>query len=266
MTSIRQLKKQAKEILKDHKNLSAAVAAICIYPTALINYSSKNLVSLFWRHEDLILFTSSIAIFIIGSAFSVGLAKYTLEIVKSNKSEINTFFSSFEDIFRVFMLSLLKTVFIFLWSLLFVIPGIIAAYRYSMADFILAEDPDITPLKAISLSKEMMRGKKLKFFDLNCSFIGWFLLSIITFGLSGLYSIPYERLSATYFYIDVKNEYIEEQNFRAEWNAKKCGFIKNNDFDDASEYKNEEAGQNYAWKHANGDDIDNNISDNKTYL
>jgi uncharacterized membrane protein len=79
---------------------------------------------------------------------------------------------------RVIALNLLMGIFIFLWSLLFVIPGIIAAYRYRMAVFILLHDPDCGALEAIGRSKEMMAGHKMDLFVLDISYINWALAFI----------------------------------------------------------------------------------------
>ncbi|MEA4972184.1 hypothetical protein SDC9_100519 [bioreactor metagenome] len=248
MKSIQQLKKQAKGLYKENKKTSIAVAAICIYTTLLIRFSTDNLMILFRRQQDLIGTVSSVFVFILASAFSVGLASFSLEIVKSGKSELITFLSSFENIFKVFLLELLKTLFIFLWSLLFVFPGIIAIYNYRMAEYIMAENPDISPLEAISLSKKMMHGKKVKLLDLDLSFVGWYVLSLATLGIVGLYTLPYAHLAVTNFFIDVRSEYEEELNFRAEWDAKKSEARKQeeNDMD-----KN---------------DMEENNPDDKTYI
>ena len=97
---------------------------------------------------------------------------------------------------RVVKTMLLTDVFLFLWTLLFIIPGIIKAYSYRMVPFILAEDPDISGREAINRSREMMDGNKWRSFVLDLSFILWILLSCITLGIVGVfYVFPY--MSAT---------------------------------------------------------------------
>ena len=68
----------------------------------------------------------------------------------------------------------------------------------------------------------MMQGKKMKAFDLDFSLIGWFLLSLVTFGIAGLYALPYANFTVAQFYADVHRDYKEEQAFRAEWQARKA--------------------------------------------
>jgi uncharacterized membrane protein len=96
------------------------------------------------------------------------------------------------------------TLFIFLWALLLVIPGIIAAYSYAMTYYILADDPSLSGRDAITLSKEMMRGMKWKFFCLNFRFIGWILLSVFTLGVGLLWVLPYISCASAKFYDDVR--------------------------------------------------------------
>jgi uncharacterized membrane protein len=73
--------------------------------------------------------------------------------------------------------------FVALWSLLLVVPGIVAAYRYSMAPFLMADDPDLGALDAINMSKKMMDGHKGRLFALQFSFIGWAFCSMILIGI-----------------------------------------------------------------------------------
>ena len=87
---------------------------------------------------------------------------------------------------------LLKEVFIFLWGLLFIIPGIVKSYSYRLVPFILADDPEISPNDAILLSRQLMNGNKWKAFVLDLSFILWHLLNIFTFRILGIFWVsPY---------------------------------------------------------------------------
>lgn len=87
----------------------------------------------------------------------------------------------------------LRDVFIFLWSLLFLIPGVIKHYSYRMVPYILADDPEIGAMDAITLSRQMMDGHKWNTFVLDLSFLGWDLLSALTLGLLGVFYVnPYK--------------------------------------------------------------------------
>ena len=98
---------------------------------------------------------------------------------------------------------LLKSVYILLWSLLLFIPGIIAAYSYSMTDYILAEHPEMTAGAAIKASKAMMSGNKWRLFCLHVSFIGWEFLCAFTFGIGNLWLNPYKKAATAAFYREV---------------------------------------------------------------
>ncbi|MCR4690147.1 MAG: DUF975 family protein [Lachnospiraceae bacterium] len=102
---------------------------------------------------------------------------------------------------------LLVTVYEFLWSLLFVIPGIIKSYEYRMIPYILAENPEIDSQTAFKLSKEMMSGQKWNAFVLDLSFIGWYLLCIPTCGLlAPFYVTPYVSMTNAFLYDTLKQD------------------------------------------------------------
>ncbi len=103
-------------------------------------------------------------------------------------------------------LAVLRTIFIFLWSLLLVVPGLIKAYSYSMSAYILAREPEIDPNDAIKKSMAFMDGHKLDLLVLHISFIGWLLLTAVTAGIAGLYAIPYMNASVTEFFNRVYEE------------------------------------------------------------
>lgn len=105
----------------------------------------------------------------------------------------------------------MRGLYTFLWSLLFIIPGIIAAYSYAMTGYILAEDPELTAGEAISRSKEMMSGNRFRLFCLQFSFIGWEILSALTLGIGNLWLRPYKQAAVAAFYREISGtEYFPE--------------------------------------------------------
>lgn len=152
---------------------------------------------------------------------TVGLSYALIDVVENpNGSDNYEFlFEGFKQSFVTsFLAILLVHVFTFLWSLLFIIPGIIKALSYSMTAYLIAENPTIDPMDAIDKSQEMMRGHKLELFMLYFSFIGWYLLGIITFGLAIFYIIPYVQTSVANFYIELRGKKIIEADFIEELN------------------------------------------------
>ena len=96
---------------------------------------------------------------------------------------------------------------IFLWTLLFIIPGIIKAYSYAMVPYILAENPNLSTKEALDLSKKMMYGNKGRLFCLQISFIGWMILCALTLGIGYIFLAPYQKASEAYFYKDISTNY-----------------------------------------------------------
>jgi len=117
--------------------------------------------------------------------------------------DIEDMFYGFQTFVPSFVLQLLTTIFVLLWLLLFIVPGIIKALAYSMAPYILADNPEMSGLDAINASKEMMQGHKGRLFCLLFSFIGWFLLAILTFGVGFIFLAPYVATAKAEFYQDL---------------------------------------------------------------
>ena len=142
----------------------------------------------------------NVAMLLTGGALYMGLAMATVDVDKGKKADVVTLFNGFKDFLKVFLLYLINEIFIFLWSLLFIIPGIIKALSYSMCYFILNDNPDITYDEARNRSVEMMKGNKGKLFRIYLSFIGWYILSFFTFGILLLFTRPYVRMTVYQFY------------------------------------------------------------------
>ncbi len=100
-----------------------------------------------------------------------------------------------------------RTICTYLWTLLFIIPGIVKSYEYMMIPYLLAEDPQMSRQDAFARSKEMMNGNKWNAFVLDLSFIGWMLLGAITCGLVGVFYVnPYRYMTRAELYQTLKNQ------------------------------------------------------------
>lgn len=136
----------------------------------------------------------------------VGLSGYFIKNTNGSP-KLSEIFSRFKTGYSTNVVTMfLRNLKIFLWTLLFIIPGIIKYYEYAMIPFILAEHSEINYDKAFSKSKEMMKGNKLKLFKLQLSFIGWFLLSLLTCGIGFVFLSPYIKSAEAEFYIALKEE------------------------------------------------------------
>lgn len=103
--------------------------------------------------------------------------------------------------------TLLMGIFVFLWSLLLFIPGLVKSFAYMLTPFILVDNPELSANEAINLSQKMMKGHKFDLFFLELSFLGWILLGILTLGIGYFWLVPYIYTSVAAFYQDVKAEY-----------------------------------------------------------
>ena len=148
-----------------------------------------------------------IVLFIIGSVVSVGYCDYNLKLMDDRDPQLGDLFSHFGRFKTLFCAHFLVSLYTFLWSLLLIIPGVMATYSYSMTSYLLAEQPDLTASEAILLSKQMMYGNRWRLFCLHISFIGWAILSALTFGIGSLFLNPYQKAAETAFYRDLVQNY-----------------------------------------------------------
>ncbi len=133
-----------------------------------------------------------------------------------NRLTRNAFSLGFDNWIHNVLGMLLTSVFIVLWSLLFLIPGIIKCFSYAMTPYILIEHPEMSVNKAIDESIYLMDGHKFDYFYLGLSFIGWIILSILSFGIGFIWLIPYMQTTMAAFYADLKKEKNRETVLEAE--------------------------------------------------
>ena len=141
--------------------------------------------------------------YILSSIISVGYAKFNLRLVDYRDGSFEDLFAYFSHWKTMVAANLLKMIYEVLWFLLLIIPGIIASYSYAMTDYILAENPEMSASEAISRSKEMMEGNRLRLFCLEFSFIGWSILCAFTLGIGNLWLTPYRQAATAAFYREV---------------------------------------------------------------
>ncbi len=137
-------------------------------------------------------------------AFSVATIMIYFKVCDYQEFKVGEIFDGFYHFWGAFKITFLVGLFTALWSLLFVIPGIVKSYSYSMALYIWTENKEMGALEAINKSKEMMDGHKMDYFVLQLSFIGWGLLTAITFGIAGIYVVPYVYATTINFYRSLK--------------------------------------------------------------
>lgn len=137
---------------------------------------------------------------IITTIFSTGYLFYLLKFVRGENLDMSDIIECVKEKWlTIFLTTLLVGIFVALWSILFVIPGIIAAFSYAMATYIVV-DSDSEAMDAIKQSKEMMKGHKWEYFVFILSFIGWEMLATLTLGILYIWLFPYMAVATTLFY------------------------------------------------------------------
>lgn len=150
--------------------------------------------------------STAIGLLILGGPLTVGFSAVMLTLMRTGSTKIETLFDGFTVDFTNRMLAyILHTLYTALWSLLFVIPGLVKTYSYSMTFYIMRDNPGIGANEAITRSRQMMNGHKWQLFCLHFSFIGWCLLSVLTCGILMLWVAPYMEAATAAFYESIKD-------------------------------------------------------------
>ncbi len=143
--------------------------------------------------------------FFVANIINVGFYGWFLDYSRGANPEFDVMFSRFNHYKSTMLGMLLRDVYVFLWSLLFLIPGIIKAYAYAMVPYILYENPSLSAKQAVSMSETMMDGWKWELFKFELSFMGWNILAAFTCGILGvLYVNPYIYTAQAMLYDNIK--------------------------------------------------------------
>jgi uncharacterized membrane protein len=134
----------------------------------------------------------------------VGMSMFFLALIRRRPTEVGQLFRGFDNFGTNLGAYVLVTVIVFAWSLLFLIPGIVASFSYAMTYYLLADRPELTASQAMAMSKDMMRGRRGKLFFLQLRFFGWALLCVLTGGIGFIWLAPYIQASTAYFYEDIR--------------------------------------------------------------
>ena len=214
-----ELKTRAKAAMRKAAPNIYLVAFVCLLltnaptfvtegPTIRLMLQADSLEEMVYLYENSAVVAGGALLGIATMAMSIFLNLVTcgwqLYALRASREEatgsLDTLFACFQQFWRFFSATLLMGLFTFLWSLLFVIPGIVAAYSYSQTIYIMLDHPEMSAMEAIAASKQMMRGHKAEYFVLELSFFGWALLSGFTFGLLLIWLEPYMQVTKANFY------------------------------------------------------------------
>ena len=163
------------------------------------------------KDSPAILHLIGLVLFILALPLTWGYQTLFLGAVRGGEATAKDMFEGYnKELFsRVLTTTLLYYVYVFLWSLLLLIPGCIKSYSYAMTPYILKDNPEMKNNAAIEESMRMMDGHKLELFLLDLSFIGWAILSILTCCIGFLWLVPYMSMARVNFYEDLKKASVE---------------------------------------------------------
>ena len=180
-----EIRAQARQNLKGNWGLAIGSVLICLVILGVVM---------------MIPMVGVIGMIVLVGPMTCGVCYIYLCFARARRTEIKDLFSGFQYFGNSFLAGLLVNLYTFLWSLLFVIPGIVKGYSYSMTYYILCDHPEMSGNEAIAKSRQLMDGHKLDLFVLQLTFIGWMLLGTITFGIAMLYVGPYMQEAEVIFY------------------------------------------------------------------
>ncbi|MCM1078395.1 MAG: DUF975 family protein [Bacteroidales bacterium] len=195
------IRKKALESLEGNWGSAAVTMLVYAVITSIVNIGSQYSLAPFGLVWEALSNLSALLLLPMTYAFTVGM----LGLVRGKKVAPGMLFDYYTNS-SVWALCVLTGIYTILWSLLFLVPGIIKYYSYSMAPYLLKDNPEMTADEAICASMKMTRGCKMKLFLLDLSFIGWVLLSVLTLGLGFLLLSPYMYSAHAVFYEELKAE------------------------------------------------------------
>lgn len=189
---------------------NALVATIILIALALF-FSSNDAINSYYQRiviNPFIGYSLSFVSLFVLLPLAVGYSNSMRVLLETGDNRLtnNSFSLGFGNWLHVVWGMVLSTIYIFLWTLLLVVPGIIKSYSYALTPYILVEHPEMSANEAIEESMRLMDGHKFDLFYLQLSFIGWAILSILSLGLGFFWLIPYQMTAQAAFYRDIKNE------------------------------------------------------------
>lgn len=193
----KRLKEEVRELLSGAQVSPKAMTAL--YGLLLL---FLNMVSAFAGDAGVLSTFVSILTGLLSIVLGAGFTLYCMAIRRNERAEYLTLFDGFSFVGKLIALTIVTYAFIWLWSMLFIIPGIIAAYRYRMALYLLLDHPEMSVMQCIRESKQMMKGHKGELFVMDLSFLGWAILEtipVIGYAVQ-VWTTPYISMSYALYY------------------------------------------------------------------
>jgi uncharacterized membrane protein len=195
-----EIKQRAKDIARE--NFKGFWACECIL--MIISFLLSFIIELLFDESSNIYMVLTIVASFFSMTLSVGFYSCVLKMIRKENYNYSDLFKFIGNVFPIISIALLVFVFCFLGCIVFIVPGIILAFSYAMVFMIYADDQSMQPMDYLSTSKKLMKGHKWDYFVFMLSFLGWILLSILTFGVLFIFTIPYITIAEALYYDELK--------------------------------------------------------------
>ena len=195
-----ELKQNSKNQLKNNWGLAIGIIIVCTLisciPNLLVEINDESLA---------IAIIIPIITLVITGPLTIGQCRFFINLANRSNPKFSDLWYGFNNILKAIGVTLLVGVIVFIGTILLIIPGIILSFMYSQVYYIMAENPEMSIIDCLKESYRIMKGHKMDLFVLELSFLGWVILMGITFGIAGLYVLPYYSATLTNFYLEIKN-------------------------------------------------------------
>ena len=185
-----ELKQNAKNQLKNNWGLAIGIIIVCTLISCIPN---------------LLAIIIPIITLVITGPLTIGQCKFFINLANRSNPKFSDLWYGFNNILKAIGVTLLVGIIVSIGTILLIIPGIILSFMYSQVYYIMAENPEMSIIDCLKESSRIMKGHKMDLFVLELSFLGWVILMGITFGIAGLYVLPYYSATLTNFYLEIKN-------------------------------------------------------------
>ncbi len=193
-----EIKSKAKNIVKEKLKDFWAGYGIILAISFLLSLA----VQILTNSESTLNLVLSIVVSCFSMTLSVGFYAYILKMVRKKRYNRDVIFSYIGKVLPIVAISLLTFILSFLWSFLFIIPGIIAAISYSFVYLVYVDNNDLSPMECLSKSKELLKGYKMDYVIFNLSFLGWIISCVLIIPM--VFVIPYYMTSEVLYYDELK--------------------------------------------------------------
>lgn len=207
------LKKQSLGNLKGQWGYGVLLCLIIL----VLNFIVFNIIGLIeiMISNDFLVMILGFAVFLASCPVTVGISAVFLKLVRGDGLKPTEVFMPYTRMLLPAMFTMaVKMAYTMLWTMLFIIPGIVKSISYSQTAYILIDNPALSPAEAITKSRKMMNGFKWTYLKMWLSFFGWFLLSLFTFGIGFLWLMPYVQTTLANFHLELKAHHEEVGTFK----------------------------------------------------